>query len=204
MKKLVLFVVMLFAGILVFAQEKSKSKGPDQQISVKKEYDEQGNLIRYDSSLVRSWSSDTTLNMADLDAMQFMKGSVFSHFFGDSASLANGPFPDLHKDPFERFHGDIPDSVFNWNDTTGTKMPGMRFPFSDFDKMQEQMMEQFGQFFQNDSIHSGNQNFNFFFDQDEFKDLQKEFEERFNQGKDSTIHKMGASETKYKPEVLLL
>ncbi len=85
MKKLILFMVVLFAGILVFAQEKPKSKGPDQQISVNKQYDEKGNLIQYDSSIVRSWSSDTTLNMADMDALHkemenFMKGGVFGNF----------------------------------------------------------------------------------------------------------------------------
>ncbi len=196
MKKLILFMVVLFAGILVFAQEKPKSKGPDQQISVNKQYDEKGNLIQYDSSIVRSWSSDTTLNMADMDALHkemenFMKGGVFGNFFGDSTDLAKDPFLDLHQDFFEHFKRNIPDSAFNRNDTTGMQMPGL--PFSDFDKMREQMMQQFGQFFQNDSVYPGNQNFNFLFDQDELKKLQREFEERFRQGKDSTIHRMGAS-----------
>ncbi len=160
MKKLILFMVVLFAGILVFAQEKPKSKGPDQQISVNKEYDEKGNLIQYDSSIVRSWSSDTTLNMADMDALRkemesFMKGGGFGNFFGDSTDLANDPFRDLHQDFFEHFKGNIPDSSFNWSDTSGVQMPGLRF--SDFEKMREQMMQQFSQFFQNDSINPGNQ-----------------------------------------------
>lgn len=196
MKKLILFMVMLFPVTLVFGQEKPKSKGPDQQISVNKQYDEKGNLIQYDSSIVRGWSSDTTLNMAGINALRkemesFMKGGGFGNFFGDSTEPANDPFRDLHQDFSEHFNKNNPDSAFNRNDTTGMQMPGL--PFADFDKMREQMMQQFGQFFQNDSVYPGNQNFNFLFDQDELKKLQREFEERFRQGKDSTIHRMGAS-----------
>jgi len=160
MKKIILFMVVLFAGILVFAQEKSKSKRPDQQISVNKEYDDQGNLVRYDSSFVRSWSSDTTLNPGDMDAMRkeienFMKEGGFSHFLGDSTNLANDPFRDMHHDFFEHFKGNFPDSSFQWADTAGIKTPGI--PFSDFGQIREQMMRQFSQFFENDSINPGNQ-----------------------------------------------
>lgn len=195
MKKIVLFLVAVFAGILAFSQEKPKSKGPDQQVSVNKQFDEKGNLIRYDSSIVRSWSSDTTLNKAGLDALRkemnsFMNGGGFGYFFGDSADMADDPFRDLHSDFFEHFKGGVPDSAFNRIDTAGMQLPGL--PFSDFDQMRKQMMEQFGRFFQSDSINPGSQNFDFFFDQDELENLQKEFEDQFNQRKDSTIHKMGA------------
>jgi hypothetical protein len=194
-------MVMLLAGSMVFAQKKPDSKKqPDEQIKVNKEYDENGNLIGYDSTYVRSWSSDTTLNRTDLDAIRkemesMMKGGGFGFFFGDSVDFAHDPFRDLHKDFFERFHGGIPDSAFNWNDTTN-----MQFPFSGFDQMHEQMMKQFGQFFQGDSIRNNwDQNFNFFFDQDEFKDLKKEFEEHFNQNKDNHIQKMGITISKNNP-----
>jgi len=48
-----------------------------QNISVQREYDKNGNLIRYDSTYVYSWSSDST-----------------HHFFPDSAFLK---FSDIHE-----------------------------------------------------------------------------------------------------------
>lgn len=207
MKKLVLFMVMLFGGTVLFAQEKSKSKEPDQKISVNKEFDEKGNLIRYDSSIVRSWSADTTMSIADMESIhremgKFMKGDNFSYFFGDSVDFANDAFREFHKDFFDRWQ-DIPDSAFNRNDTTGMQIPDMQFPFADFDKMQEEMMKQFGQFFQSDSIKPENENFNFFFDPDEFDNLKKEFEKYFNQYKELHLRKMSASDDPDNAEVPL-
>jgi hypothetical protein len=205
MKEIILFMVVLLAGDMLFAQKKPDSKKPDEQIKVNKEYDENGNLIGYDSTYVRSWSSDTTLNLADMDVLRremesMMKDGGFGSFFGDSTNFAHDPFRDLHKDFFERFYRGIPDSAFNWNDTTNIQIPGMEFPFSDFDQMHEQMMKQFGQFFQGDSINNNwDQDFNFFFDQDKFKDLKKEFEDHFNQDKDSHIQKMGITSNKNNP-----
>lgn len=156
MKKIVLCMVALFAGILAFAQEKSKSREPDQQIRVNKEFDEKGNLIHYDSSIVRSWSSDTAMNWPGMETIRkqmekFMNGDRFSYFFGDSADSPADALGKFHEDLFKHWH-DVPDSAFNLNDTTHMQIPDMQFPFSDF-KMLEEMRKQFGQFFQSDSIN---------------------------------------------------
>lgn len=174
MKKIVLFMVMLFAGSMVFAQQKPDGRKPDEQIKVNKEYDEHGHLIGYDSTYVRSWSSDTTMNPADMDAIRkemesrLMGGGDFGSFFNDSADRWSDPFPDLREQFFEK---GFADSVFGRIDTTGRQVPDFHMPFIDFDRMQKEMMKQFGQFFPNDSVQPGTPDFNFFFDPEEFDRL---------------------------------
>jgi hypothetical protein len=185
-------MLLVTTGCVVFSQKKPDSKKPDEQIKVNKEYDEKGNLIGYDSTYVRSWSSDSTQEIGDIDAIRkemenFMKGKGFSYFFGDSTGFAGDPFGSFRSPFFDHFE-DLPDSAFDQSDSTG-----VQFPFSDFGKMHEQMMKQFGQFFKGDSINSGAHNFNFFFDQDQLEKMQKEMEKHFNQQKDSDIKKMGGS-----------
>ncbi len=73
--------VLLTSGI--FAQKVDKlPKNPDEKITINKEYDENGNLIGYDSTYVHTWSSDTSM------VFPFQGGDLFSF---------KGGFPNLDK-----------------------------------------------------------------------------------------------------------
>ncbi len=91
MKRFLLFFMLsfgLFANIQ--AQDKDQKKNqPKEDIKVNREYDEQGNLIRFDSTYTYNWSSDTTLvnSMVPPDLNQIFKDH-FS-FFGDNKSFGD-------------------------------------------------------------------------------------------------------------------
>jgi hypothetical protein len=101
----------------VMAQDKTgKSKAkPDVRVKVQKEYDDQGNITRYDSTYSYSWSGDGD-TPCDIDSL--FKG--FNRGFGFS--------PGWEKSILERFgfrwwnEGDsLPDNPFRFN-----------YPFDDF------------------------------------------------------------------------
>jgi hypothetical protein len=204
MKSLGLFLTFLICSVTItFGQEhqQGKEKDPDEQIIVNKKYDENGNLIQYDSTYVHQWSSDSTFqfNFQDddffagkgfPDLQSFMNeffndsamgGSVFPHGFGLS------PFDD--EDFFSQFRDGIPDSLrgnFSFNmDSTFRYFPfdslGM-FPHGfvspDLDEWQKQFNDHFSQFpeFNSDSPGLGNKE-----QQEEWKKMmekhQKEMEE---------------------------
>ncbi|PIF02098.1 MAG: hypothetical protein CR996_01430 [Draconibacterium sp.] len=86
--------MLCIIGILsLHAQEANKQKTPNEQIIVNKQYDDQGNLISFDSTYVHQWSSDSTFN--------FSFGNGFD--FGDnSMHFANPAFIDsLLQDMFK-------------------------------------------------------------------------------------------------------
>ncbi|MFA8433569.1 MAG: hypothetical protein ACEPOZ_03535 [Marinifilaceae bacterium] len=136
-------LILLFASILLsyngMAQEKKEKKcKPNEEIKVNKEYDEQGNLIRYDSTYVYTWSSDSTFRFNDsiihpqMDEIRKMMKERF-HRFTPSDSVESGVFghpffdhnffgKDFFKDDF--FSGSFPDEDF----------------FKDFEKMMEEQM----------------------------------------------------------------
>lgn len=61
MKKSILLIIV-FCGIFQFANAQSdtiQSDQPHEEITVNKKFDEQGNLIGYDSTYVYSWSTDS-------------------------------------------------------------------------------------------------------------------------------------------------
>ncbi|MCB0540954.1 MAG: hypothetical protein KDE33_25815, partial [Bacteroidetes bacterium] len=66
MKKLGLITIgfVVFSWQL-FAQDNKIEKDPDEQIIVNKKYDENGNLIQFDSTYVHQWSSDSTFQFPD-------------------------------------------------------------------------------------------------------------------------------------------
>ncbi|MBL7969251.1 MAG: hypothetical protein JNK09_19770 [Prolixibacteraceae bacterium] len=86
MKRFLLFFMLSFGfAASVQAQNKDiKKSQPKEDIKVTREYDEQGNLIRFDSTYTYNWSSDTTLlnSMVPPDLDQIFKDH-FS-FFGDT------------------------------------------------------------------------------------------------------------------------
>jgi len=152
MKRTVLFMVMLLPVSLLFAQKQSPSghKNPDEQIKVKKQYDEQGNLIGYDSTYIRSWSSDTTMTSIDPDDMRremehFFRDD-FRKFFSDSTAFGD----DLQEKFLQQFQN-FRDQFDQDNDSTQTAMPGMP-SFSDFDKLRDEMMQHFRESLPEDTV----------------------------------------------------
>lgn len=144
MKRLIL-VIALGAGLfgIILAQPKKdtkKSNAPKEDIKVNKKFDEQGNLIQYDSTYTYNWSSDTTLT-------NHLSAEDFQKFFGGNFSFSNDSTMTGHSffDDFDRMFSDhfgmIPDSgfakkfgsrhfhSFNFgNDSTQQELPD----FSDF------------------------------------------------------------------------
>lgn len=112
MKRRILFFVLgTCLGLTGLAQTKdSKPNSPKEDIKVNREYDEQGNLIKFDSVYSYSWSGDTTM-MKSFSPKDFenLFGNHFG-FFSDSTSAGNPFFEDfdlLFAQPF----GNKQDSV---------------------------------------------------------------------------------------------
>ncbi len=92
------FILMLIVclGMSTKAQKpEQKSNLPKEDIKVNREYDEKGNLIKFDSIYSYSWSGDTTL-MKSFAPKDFpdMFGDSFN-FFNDSAFLGDSFFDNL-------------------------------------------------------------------------------------------------------------
>lgn len=159
MKKIsILMILLTVSALFVSGQNEEKFRNPDEQIIVNKEYDENGNLIAFDSTTVQKWSSDTILNFSEKD---LFAGNMFPDlerlmegFMGDSAfhrfafpdPFFNSPFDD--EDLFERFEHAFPDSTFARNfEFKLDSMPFDRdFVFPDMKIFEEQMEEHFKRF----------------------------------------------------------
>lgn len=180
MKRTFLLLALVFAIGTAQAQNTNKANNPNERSNVTKEYDEQGNLIRYDSTYVKSWSSgDSTLNPADLEAIQKQMEQVFSgSFFGGPASGGS-----LFEDGFGG--GFFSQFGFQPGDSTQLDMPGFQNSFPGFEEMHQRMMSQFRNFFQTDSIPFGNdsvfQQFHFFGTPEELEKMQQELEKQQEQ-----------------------
>ncbi len=214
MKKIFILIIISVAVIPVFAQKKSDSKTPDEQIKVKRQYDDKGNLIGYDSTYVKSWSSaDTTMTQADIEKMQKEMekffGDHFGQFFSDSTKTGTGPFGDMHEKFFKHFQ-EIPhawgpfdsDSIHSGI----PQMPDSTLDFSRLKEMQEEMMKYFGEFFHDNDTIQGNSlpDDDFFFGPQDFEQLRKEFEEHFKgTGGAETQPMNGTTDEKEKPAVLI-
>ncbi len=128
MKHLLFLALALWVVSGASAQKNAPGKSvPDEEITVNREYDENGNLIRLDSMRVFRWSSDSTLRFP------FEEG--WENLFGK----------DFFKD--ERGHSLFNDSLLNFS------FPFDNFPFSLFGE--EDLLEPF-QDFKNDSTPTGN------------------------------------------------
>lgn len=96
--KYCLLIMTMFLGfqLSIKAQKPdSHQTTPKQDIHVNREYDEKGNLIKFDSVYSYSWSSDTTL-LKSLSPENFQ--NLFNEPFGftpDSTFLGNSFFGDL-------------------------------------------------------------------------------------------------------------
>ena len=108
MKQVFLFILFLgFFACTAGAQKNEKKKNsPDEQVTVKREYDENGNLIRFDSLRVYKWSSDS--------GFQFPFDEGWEDFFGKDL-FSSRPGHSLLNDsafsfsfPFEPFPFGLP------------------------------------------------------------------------------------------------
>lgn len=132
-------ILLILAAVLIVANAAAQKKNdnkkqPDEQIIVNKEYDEQGNLLKYDSTYTFEWYSDTSFHFPGFDG--------WKDFFGQQAPHRNFFPDDLFADsimPRMPFFRDFPDSFFEdeW------PSEGFRFHFGGPDSM----------FFRNFSFH---------------------------------------------------
>lgn len=153
MKRSILFITLLLFACLTYAQESIDNQDPDEQIKVNKEYDENGNLIRYDSTYVRSWSSDSTLNSEYMESIQQHMNSYFgSDFFNDSTFQNADPFSEL-REFLEGQDFEYPEPGMNgFNDSTFVTPANPDDVFSYFDELRKQMGNSYENFLKADSL----------------------------------------------------
>lgn len=84
LKIIPIFLLLIFSCAGQEKQNKDTALKPDENITVNKEYDEQGNLIKYDSIYSYSYSSNGKLN--DSIKMEFQKHLKNHSLFIDSFS----------------------------------------------------------------------------------------------------------------------
>lgn len=111
MKKVLFLSFLLTIAVLPgMAQQLGKPKNsPDKEIKVKREYDKEGNLIRFDSLSVFKWSGDSLFNFSASDG--------WADFFGKDF-------------PFDQFGKQFPgDSLLSLQ--FPKRFPALRFFFED-------------------------------------------------------------------------
>ncbi|TGV04697.1 hypothetical protein [Flavivirga rizhaonensis] len=106
MKKLNITFLTIFLSfnVAINAQKKDSIKQPEEKIEVNKEFDKDGNLIRYDS--IYRYSSSSNLNM-DAKKMDSIMKQFFpnreSMLFGDTFDDLDFGFPNLFLKNFSNF-----------------------------------------------------------------------------------------------------
>jgi hypothetical protein len=136
MKHGILSITLLFGFQLTLLAQKLKSDpaSPKEDIHVNREYDENGNLIKFDSAYSYSWLGDTTMlksfppgNITNPfgDHFGFIPDSTFfgNSFFDDFDHLFFDPFNDK-KDSIMNLHG-VKRHFHNfqfWNDSTTSNL----------------------------------------------------------------------------------
>lgn len=120
MKGIFAISTVLFLIHAAYAQTGTTPQKPDEEIIVNKEFDEQGNLLRYDSTYSFQWRSDTTVEFPDFGGWHdiFSNGFPFRDLFSDSL------FQDM---PFFR---DFPPRFFE-DDSVTASFPYGFDPFAD-------------------------------------------------------------------------
>jgi hypothetical protein len=108
--KLLLSISVLLISSTAFCQNTDNKNLPKKDIKVNREYDENGNLIRYDSTYVYSWSTDSThqflndsafFKKMDMSKMHKRMQEQLSRFFGpDSLRQKNNRHPFFSDDFF--------------------------------------------------------------------------------------------------------
>ena len=159
MKKLALISLVLFTGVSM-VQAQNKKTTPEEKSIVNKEFDENGNLIQYDSTYVWQWNSDSTMNFSFGENFAFGKEfpEMFGEFFNDSVFqqfgfLNENRFPSFNDEEFfKHFQHSFPDSMFiqefpfetdsTFNFQFGHQFPGS-FDFKELEDLQKQLQEKF-------------------------------------------------------------
>jgi len=122
MKYLILFLSLILISITLKAQENTAKK-PDVNIKVNREFDKNGNVLKYDSTYTWSWSGNT--NISNFDSLSskfpdmikykwFSGVEPFANNFNFSDTIINGfdnNFDDFEKQMFEMFEKQ--QNVFN-------------------------------------------------------------------------------------------
>jgi hypothetical protein len=162
MKNLILVLLILSTGFSV-ANAQQKQTKPEEKTIVNKEFDEDGNLIKYDSTFVWSWSGDSAFQF-EFPMNDFFSGNNFPDFnemYTDSAfaNHFNNPFgtADLfnHKEFFEQFGKQFPDSAFSQQfEFFGDSAFAFPFDFGagfdndffskDFEQLHNELQQRFG------------------------------------------------------------
>jgi len=124
MKIATLLVILFCVSAPIWAQKNQ----PEEKSIVNKQFDENGNLIQYDSTLVWQWNSDSTMNFSFDDNFAF--GKAFPGFFGEFNADSMFTF----EFPFEQ------DSIFGFD--FGNQFPGS-FDFNELEELQKQLIEKF-------------------------------------------------------------
>ncbi|WP_321318235.1 hypothetical protein [Labilibaculum sp.] len=131
--KSVFFVLILLFSLSGFSQNKINKTKPNEDIKVNKEFDKDGNLIRYDSTYVYTWSSDSChhftpdsafLNFSDIHEMRKnMQEQLEQLFNQDSSGHKQFQHPFFNEDFFnddffnpQFFHNDFFSQDSSYND----------------------------------------------------------------------------------------
>ncbi len=162
MKRILIVFGFVFLAIPIFAQDTTSVNTPDEQIIVNKKYDEQGNLIQFDSMYVHQWSStDSTLQFSfpdngSISGQGFPDvGNFFREFMGDSTMRGQHGFDPFDDDFLKHFQQGAPDSAmmkrfYSYRDSSFFNAPGgdklNHFPPGFMPDMDE-LMQKFQQHF---------------------------------------------------------
>lgn len=154
MKKCIVLILLLigYQSILMAQKLKSDKTAPKEDIRVNREYDENGNLIKYDSIYSYSWSGDSTLLNA-ISPENFPK--IFDeHFeiFPDSLFSGKSFFDGFDQSFFSPFKSESDSAMrhfFNFqfkNDSTSSNLMDIDEFFSQFNKNNQDsiLRDQFG------------------------------------------------------------
>jgi hypothetical protein len=118
-KPFMILLCISFLSTSVLAQLNKPNKQPKKDIKVNREYDENGNLTRYDSTYVYTWSSDSTFQIMndssffremDMSKMQKRMQEQLNRFFGPDSLRQNGKGHPFFSDDF--FNNDFFDTDF--------------------------------------------------------------------------------------------
>ena len=151
---------LLIFMFCVLTQICAQKNAPEEKSIVNKEFDENGNLIQYDSTYVWQWKSDSTMNFPFDNNFAIGKEfpGMFGEFFNDSIFEQFGflnkhdfqPFSD--EEFFQQFQHSFPDSMFIhgfpfetdsiFNFEFGHQFPGS-FDFRELEDLQKQLQEKF-------------------------------------------------------------
>lgn len=151
MKKITFLLSMLtIFAIYTNGQNEKEFQNPDEQIIVNKEYDEDGNLIAFDSTYIHQWSSDTVQELFkdDLFGGNMIPDieKLMESFIGDSAfHRFSIPDPFIDENLFKRFERSLPDSAFmrDFGFHVDSIPFGQEFIMPDMKELQKQMEEHF-------------------------------------------------------------